>query len=488
MTQSKVRTLILGFDGGDPAVFSAFDMPFLEQLLADGRLVSMNEDLLTRGWSEIVTGHTAEATGGLYFRPVSGEKTPRLEIKYSQREMFANPAVKPLWTMLNERGVSYGMMGVPTTSPAPRLDGFAVSGGGGGIGKIDGLPEGYCYPKAIEEHLLAENYEFDVRLSTMAESTFADFVRRVEEVVDSNVRTLQRLARAMPTDVTFMCLRPTTGLQYLARYDIEQAALAKAEGREPTGNAALLKRHYAFLDEQIRKTFEAVRPDRFLLVADHGTAPYRRRVNLNALLQETGYQQPRAQATSLVKNVLRTVKRKLPRTILTRVSKGVQQKLGRMALNFEPATTRAFGHYHVPGIYINDASRFGGPVLPEEVDGLVDELVSLLNANEQLRAEGLEARPFRRRFPGSHAEHELPDIEVWGPDTHFFMGTGPLLSDNPNYRETPADLAFAHNPFSGVKGRNPIFLVDGKTAGLLREDDPANMTLAYKVLERIYPA
>lgn len=488
MTTRPIRTLILGFDGGDPDVFAAFEMPFLESLRADGRLVPMNEDLLTRGWSEIVTGRTAEDTAGLYFRPVQSEKTPKLEIKYSQREMLANPDVTPIWSLLNARGVRFGMMGVPTTSPAPQIDGFVVSGGGGGIGKIDGLPEGYCHPKAIEPVLLSENYEFDVRLSTMSENSFADFVRRVEEVVDSNVRALKGLNETVPTDATFVCLRPTTGLQYLARHDIEEAADARRAGREPTGNAALLKKHYRFLDDQIRKVFETVNPDRFILVSDHGTACYRKRVNLNALLLEKGYQAARAQSTSTLKNILRTAKRILPRSVSTKYAKTVRQKLSGIAINFDAAKTRAFGHYHVPGIYINDAERFGGPVQAAQVDGLVDELCAMLNAHPVLKGEGFEARPFRRRFPGSYAEHELPDIEVYGPDTHFFMGTGPLLSDNPNFTETPTDLKFAHNPFSGVKGRNPILCTDSKTAELIREDDPANMTLAYKLLDRLYPA
>ena len=480
------RTLILGFDGGDSQVFSAFDMPFLESIRRAGHTVDVCEDLLTRGWSEILTGCTAEDTAGLHFHPIASDKKPVLEDKYSLRQMLANPEVKAIWALLNERGIRFGMMGVPTTSPAPKLDGFVVSGGGGGKGKIDGLPEGYFYPEEIESVLLEAKYEFDVRLSTMAENSFADFVRRVEEVVDSNVKALKGLNDMVPADAIFICLRPTTGLQYLARYDIEQATLARQHSKPLTGNAKLLADHYRFLDNQIRRIFEIVQPERFILVADHGTQRYLKRLNLNAFLIETGYQRTTTPSARAFKSLLRAAKHILPRSISTKYSKNVRRKLAGTVLNFDHTATRAFGHYHVPGIYINDAERFGGPVQTHEVDALVDELCVVLNESPVLKNEGFEARSFRRRYRGSYAERELPDIEVFGPDTHFFMGTGPLLSDNPNYRETPADLKFVHNPYSGVKGRNPILCMDRETAALVAESDARNMTLAYKLLDRIY--
>ncbi|MEM1388395.1 MAG: alkaline phosphatase family protein [Pseudomonadota bacterium] len=480
------RTLILGFDGGDPTVFRSFDMPFLESLCSRGRSVDMCEDLLTRGWSEIVTGRTAEDTAGLYFRPAKGGGSARFHHSYSLREMLANPDVKAIWTLLNERGVRFGLMGVPTTSPAPEIDGFAIAGGGGGINKISGVPEGFCHPKALARLLDEAGYEFDVRVSTMAETSLTAFIERVEAVIASNVRALQAVARETPTEATFVCLRPTTGLQYLARHDIALAAKARDRGEPLIGTAARLAEHYRFLDDQIREIFEIVAPDHFILVADHGTAPYRKQVNLNAFLTAQGYQTPRRRSTSLVKSGLRALKRKLPRALTSRYGKTLRQRLPGMALNFDPSRTRAFGHNHVPGLYINDAERFGGPVNADEVTPLVNELCAALNTDPTLMAEGFMAHPFRRQHEGSFAERELPDIALSGPDTHFFVGTGPLIRDNPNDRATPQDLRFVHNPFSGIKGRNPILTMDNATGALVQEADARNMTLAYKLVDRIY--
>ncbi|WP_158586818.1 alkaline phosphatase family protein [Aurantiacibacter zhengii] len=487
LNSAKPRTLILGFDGGDAAIFDAFDMPFYRELAVKGHEFDLNEDLLSRGWSEIVTGRQAEYTGGLYFRPLPpAEKRPVLSEKFSLKEMLADPGTEPIWDMANRLGATFGMIGVPTTSPAPKVDGFTVSGGGGGVGKIEGVPDGFCQPPELAALLEEMDYQFDVRMSTMPEKTFPAFIERVETVIASNVDALIKLDREIRADLNFICLRPTTGLQYLARFDIEDAIASRGEQSHANPNVELLRRHYAFLDNEIRRLFEALKPDRFMLTADHGTANYLKRVNINALLVRHSLQSPRAKTASSAKSVLRKLKALLPRPVSSRLGKTVRKSLSGLEMNFDAANSQAFGSYHMRGIYILDAHRFGGPVNAEDVDALTDRICQLCNDDPVLQAEGITARPKRRDFSEASQSWQLPDVELVAPDTVFFVSSGPLIEDNPNYRATPHDLTYVHNPHSGTKGSRPLMLTDTETAALAKGDDPDDLRLVYRLVERIY--
>ena len=45
-------------------------------------------------------------------------------------ELKVNTNIIPLWVALNANGYSVGIMNVPTTNIAPKVNGFFVSGGG----------------------------------------------------------------------------------------------------------------------------------------------------------------------------------------------------------------------------------------------------------------------------------------------------------------------------------------------------------------------
>jgi len=480
------KTLMLGFDGGDPEIFKTFDMPFLESLIAEGKMIAVHEDLLTRGWSRIITGRSAEDTGGLYFRPELADKTPTLNNVYNLKTMTANAEVAPIWRLLNDQDVDIGMMGVPTTSPAPKVNGFAVSGGGGSVDKIDGIPEGYCSSPAIIPFLQESNFLFDVRLGTSGVKTFPEFIKRVENVLDSSVSAYLKLYQTFFVPFNFVVFRPTTGLQYLARYDIQRVSDLRNAGHPLHENGQLLMEHYRFLDECIRRLFEGIAPDRYLLVADHGTQIYRAGVNINALLQENGLQARKAGATNIVKFILKTVSQTLPKSVRSKYGRKMRAQMKGLTYNFDRESTLAFGHYHVPGVYVNDADRFNGPVGEDEYHSLVERVCTLINCCPSLSSLGFHAKPFRSNYFGKFYEKELPDVWIDGPDTHFFVGNGPLIHDNKNFRETPFNLGEVYNPFSGVKGQNPIFCTDKETAKLVTIDDERNLTLAYKLVSRIY--
>ena len=63
-----MKLLIYGLDGGDLAVMNIFkdQMPFFQKFLSKNKSIDLTEDLINRGWVEILTGKYGKDTKGFY--------------------------------------------------------------------------------------------------------------------------------------------------------------------------------------------------------------------------------------------------------------------------------------------------------------------------------------------------------------------------------------------------------------------------------------
>lgn len=146
----------------------------------------------------------------------------------------------------------------------------------------------------------------------------------------------------------------------------------------------------------------------------------------------------------------------------------------------------AFGARYVPGIYINDVDRFGGPVGTEEkTKALIEEIIYHFNSLGSAQEHCLKARPYRERYSDAYYSDVLPDIWIDHPDTVFFEGEGDFISANRAYRPITSFECVDRDMYTGIKGKQPLLCVDSKTASYLKKKDPMNLTVAYKVIERI---
>jgi predicted AlkP superfamily phosphohydrolase/phosphomutase len=125
-----MRYFLIEIDGDQEELFFRFNLPFIQENLSKGVNISLEEDLLSRGWSEICTGVHASVSGAFYERMLmDGSYTVSSEYKLLD-ELKVNTNIIPLWVALNANGYSVGIMNVPTTNIAPKVNGFFVSGGG----------------------------------------------------------------------------------------------------------------------------------------------------------------------------------------------------------------------------------------------------------------------------------------------------------------------------------------------------------------------
>lgn len=481
-----MQLLIIGIDGGDRRIIDAMDMPFVRRLLGAAAHVPAVEDLWARGWAKILSGRPGEETGALYTRPVPTAHGCTATQSFGSAD-YARVGVTPLWQALNQQGQRVGFMNVPTTFPAPPVEGFFVAGAGGGIGADDGIPEGACYPPEIAKTLIEEGYIFDTRYMASGLREQDAFLRRLMTMTERRLSTFARLTAQHPVDVGFIGLMGLTRIQYLAMNEIEKIIEAGPQTALQQAIAAL----YRHCDKQLQQLVEQLRPKYVMIVSDHGQAPYTHAVDVGAFLKRHGWQLDLPSGALTARDALKqAAKTLLPKRLQQRLKRGapgLKQAFGRPPVDF--GQSRAFGMRYVSGIYLND-ERFGGPVAGAvQAARLVGEIVSAFNADPEAQRHAMTAQPFRQRHQSARCADLLPDIWIDRPDNLFFefgvgqgrSGNGALVQVNPAY---PAPLSWrevTRDQWTGIKGRHPILAVSPAPAKPWPARLPHDLTAAYTI-------
>src|SRR5690606_11474649 len=157
-----MRLLILGIDGGDKRIIQAMDMPFTQKLMSERVQINIREDLWSRGWSELSSGLHGVDTGAFYAKPkLNG--TTQFTQSYNHTDYRRNPHCTLIWEKLNQIGHKVGFVNMPTTIPAPRVNGFFISGAGAGFSPASRVPEVACHPTELSYELLKRNYTWEQR-------------------------------------------------------------------------------------------------------------------------------------------------------------------------------------------------------------------------------------------------------------------------------------------------------------------------------------
>jgi len=496
-----MKLLVIGIDGGTKEIIEGMPMPFTQSLFKNANSKTLQEDPLSRGWAEALTGCHASENKGFYISPYA-DKTYDFNHGYSKKEMESSSPNPPLWTMLNDQGCSVGIINVPTTGPAAEVDGFLISGGGGGLSSIGGVPKGMFYPESIEESLIKNKYIFDIRLSKK-ETTISQFIKKIADAETTQKQTFLELANKHQPDFGFFCIRMITEVQYLTRYEIKRCIeginSAKENNKpfvpENTVQETLMD-YYQQVDDHIKEVFESIQPQEFLFISDHSTALFNHDLNLDVWLANNQFLTEISPLEKLYQRFYRSWK-------LTRflnklgIKRAFQKKFEKrptreMITQFKPTKTKAFGTFfdsgNFAGIFINDAKRFAGPVADsEDVDKLVDEICTKFNADNETQKHNLQAVPYRRRFKESKFFDLMPDIQIEKPDTTYCSGRNwAFISENPNLKPFEDKLEGVSYPHTGLKGTDPLFVYSKNLESCIDKNDSNDLRMAYRLISRFF--
>ena len=469
-----MKVLLIGIDGGDDVIFRNMPMPFYAELRQELRSIPLKEDLWSRGWANILTGKPGTEHGGFYEKPAL-DGCYRFTQSFNTKAIAANTAIQPLWQL--DPQATFGIMNVPGTVPAVPVKGFMVSGAGGGLGKVEGVPAAACYPAELKAWLDAEGYILDIRYKSSAISDWKLLIDQLIGMQEKRTTCYIDLVRKYQVDMGFVAFMATSRVQNLAMYEITQylnnaqyTSLALTE----------IKRLYTHLDSCLKRLYNELKAGAVILTSDHGAAAYRYTVNVEKVLQKQALAKTRSALSPV-----QLAKRLLPSLVKERLKSWLGGKTRQLEGGQAMSQTKAFGHRYVPGIYLND-DRFPTPsVREDEYEDLVQRICTLWNNTTEAKQHQLRAVPYRMNYPEARYQALLPDIWIEHPDTYFF-DTSAEDTVVPNNRWGAVnDLAQVSSDIhTGIKGSGPLCLLSSCLLPYVEDVEARDLTFIHTLLSR----
>ncbi len=408
-----MKALMIGMDGVQEETFQRGWTPYISSLISQGEQLRLKEDLLSRGWDEILTGQHAITTGALYDRAALNG-THEWNTKFKVNDIPGlGKTVKPLWQVLNERGYRVGIMNVPTTSPAPAVDGFFVSGGGGGAAVTQGAQADHCHPKEIIPVLNDIGYISDERPQSLFGEKKLSRPKEVfsclEKMVEKRTEAFIKLAKDYEIDFGFIVYRSSVMAEIFCLPEWHRHLANTKDINQELLDA--VKHFYQHLDEQVRILNDFFSSPELLIVSDHATTVTRWHININTFLRENGFQKSSSRKQGLFKFVA-TLKQWAP--VSLRAKLGKISKIRKAYIGVKPFDSKSSAAFcmvmgdWVPGVFINDEERFGGPVPSIDIHELSEKIVLAFNSNPECIKHGMSA--WVKKDGKTASSRHFPDI------------------------------------------------------------------------------
>ena len=484
-----MKVLLVGMDGAHVDAFNRGWTPYISSLINSSEQLNIKNDLLSRGWLEIATGRHASVTGAMYDKPnLGGALDWGTSFSINDIPDF-NTSVKPIWQVLNERGYKVGVMNLPTTFPAPCVDGFFVSGGGGGAPVTQGATEELCYPKEILALLHENDYIVDDRLyQLMVDKKLTSGYEIFERLAYKNekrTKSFLDLNEKFKVDFGFIIYKTSSVLAETI-LTTEKVRCNNLNNKPDEELVDSIRQYYGRFDSEIKNLREAYPNTEFIFVSDHGTTPRTHSVNPNVFLSGMGYQVVEAKKV-VVKTLVSKLKEVIPFSVKAYLKKTSIMKAKNVGqINFDLNKTLAFcktqGDWS-HGIYINDQVRFGGPVLSEDVEEIKLKIINLFNKNAEALKHGLHA--YSLESTKEKGANWFPDILIDLPNGYLTTDKeSDFISEYYPPLINSALSSITRGEILSLKSHSPLAIVNkNKLEG---SDSERDLTVIYDLVLRYF--
>lgn len=169
---------------------------------------------------------------------------------------------KEIWDYLGEQGKSVGVMGMPTTYPPKKVNGFMISGG------LDSMEDDFTYPKELEKRL-KEEFNYRVRESADIHLNKDKAVDEILELIDIQFNAAETLLKEYKPDFFQITIFAINVLQHFL-WDSDQTK----KGWQ------IIDRHLGFLIENGHTV---------IIMSDHGSNKIEYVFNINTWLIQRKY-------------------------------------------------------------------------------------------------------------------------------------------------------------------------------------------------------
>jgi predicted AlkP superfamily phosphohydrolase/phosphomutase len=448
-----MKCLVIGIDGADLRVLKRFKLNFIERYMHNNFSLDLNEDVWSRGWAKIITGNGGSQTGGFYAKPrLDGS---HLTTSAFSMDNYKNIDCKPLWKKLNDANYSTGLMNIPTTGPATTVNGFMVAGAGGGSdndGK-DSISKESCYPIDLSEYLNKMEYTLDVRFSRLGDTSHRDFLMKLIHMQEKQTECFIDLINAKKLDFGFVVLTSLVRAQNIYMKHIDNM---KVNGEyDPNSIEDYLQQLYVSFDGCLERIINTVSAEHVILTSDHGQSSQRYTSNINVWLTENGFSKTKTKKINGSINFIKKITPAFLRKLISKKSTSLKDYLS--PVNLDWSATDAFSLRYIPGIYMNDNSRFLGSKSDQELSEISEKIINKFNKSDLNKRFGMVAEKYRALKTDTKHERLLPDIWIHHPEDIFPEASGDKsIQENLNYKYIDDLSSVTHDMYAGSKGIKPF--------------------------------
>lgn len=263
------RTLVIGLDGAtfdliDPLVGAGY-LPTLRRLMeqgARGPLLSWPAPNSAAGWSSMVTGYNP-GEHGIYNFGQSWKTLPQPGHKW-QPVTAADRKKDPVWRVLSAAGQRVGVINVPITYPADRVNGFMLAG----MDAPGVKSRGFAHPAGLYDELRQQGINYAIETISLYALSRKDphrLPRQVRDMVAARAQAVLHLMQTRAWDFLMLVLVAPDRVQHCYWPNLE----APVEDDIWTPIRSLYEQIDAFLADALAF---AGKKATVLIVSDHGFA------------------------------------------------------------------------------------------------------------------------------------------------------------------------------------------------------------------------
>lgn len=465
------KVLIIGLDGATPELVERWvaedKLPHLKRMMQHGvygKLKSTYPPISPAAWTTFATGYNPGKHGTFDFR----DYDPRRYSCFADTIVDSNAfAGKSIWDLVGATGQKVGVITVPVTYPAWKVNGFMVSGY-----PTPDAAKSFAYPPELGERIPPLTEDSAFFKSASHSEVLKELIRITHLRADVSIAELQKDDYGL----FIMVIGATDRAHHdWWKFIDPQHPAYNAKEAEMYGNYIL--EVYKAADECIGKFYAAIDDDTTVIVmSDHGGMAHPKYYfHTNYWLRTLNLLKPSAKASKkgglndAVKQFYRTKIRRLP--CLETMYRKLPQGLKKVATNFDSQTMMNLGAidwkqtkaYRFPmyppveGIMINVAGRQAeGCVQPgEEYENLRTRILQeIRDVKDPVTGQPVVLEAYRREelYSGERLE-TAPDLILVTQDW-FKCGT----SIEALTSEVPLDVI---SKLSGVHRMDGIILVQG---------------------------
>jgi len=256
-----MKLIVIGLDG---ASFELIDpwiregrLPNIARIKEQGVWADMQSVLppvTSPNWKCYATGKNPGKVGIFWWENIDWRQQ---RIYYPAARKGGN---KEIWDYMNEAGMRVGVVGMPTTYPPQKVDGFLIAGG-------EAEERDFTYPAELEEELKKHGWRNHPR--TMPDSDREKAVQDIHEIIGTNFRMAKILGDKYNVDF----LQATCFVINLLHHFLWDSPETR-EGWE------IIDKHIGeFMSQGCH----------LMILSDHGSNKIKRVFNINTWLKKEGY-------------------------------------------------------------------------------------------------------------------------------------------------------------------------------------------------------